>query len=128
MEPKKKTMLFVIVAFVLGGIGGGFVGSVYKHDRDSYRQRPSRAEIQKEFAAKLKLSPDQSAAVDSILESHRKKFEAIQGDYSSVFKAQRDSMRQEIRKLLSPEQNERYTHYVKEMEEREQKWRRQRRH
>ena len=112
----------MMIAFLLGAIGGGFVGSTYFAKRNGGRTRPNRGEIQKEFSVKLKLTGGQSASVDSIIESHRAKFSAISGEFTAAFRANRDTLRSEIRKLLSQDQNMLYDSYIKEMDEREKKW------
>ncbi len=117
--------MFIILAFLLGAVGGTFVGKSYFGKRDSFRHHPAREEVRKEFIKKLKLTPEQSVAVDSILEATRPKFSAIREQHTQLFQAQRDSLRKEIRTLLSQEQNLLYDRYIKEMEERESRWRRQ---
>ncbi|HXG39013.1 MAG TPA: hypothetical protein VNL36_09625 [Bacteroidota bacterium] len=123
MQAKTKTFWLIIVVFLLGGIAGGFVGSTYFGKKNTFRSRPSREEIQKEFAMKLKLTPEQSATIDSVFEANRAKLNAISKQYSQMFKAHRDSLRVEIRKQLTPEQNKLYDEYIKEIEERERRWR-----
>jgi hypothetical protein len=123
MQPQTKTSLLIVSAFLLGIIGGGFVGSTYLGKKNSYRTRPSREEIQKEFATKLRLTPQQSVVIDSLFEAGRERFNALSKQYSELFKARRDSLRLEIRKQLTPEQNKLYDEYIKEMDEREKRWR-----
>jgi hypothetical protein len=122
MEAKTKTFWFIIIGFLLGGVGGGFIGSTYFAKRNNGRSRASREEVQKEFATKLKLTVQQTSSVDSTIESHRKNFNAVSSEFTSRFRANRDTLRLEIRKLLTPEQNTLYDAYIKEMDEREKKW------
>jgi hypothetical protein len=123
MQAKTKTFWLIMVAFLLGGIAGGFVGRTYFGKKNAFRDRPSREEIQKEFAAKLRLTPEQSATIDSVFEANRVKMNTIAKQYSQMFRAYRDSLRAEIRKQLTPEQNKLYDDYIKEIEEREKRWR-----
>jgi len=81
--------------------------------------------VRKEFADRLKLTGNQPTQVDSILESNRKKFGEIRKEYDEVFRHQRDSLRRGIRSILSPEQNLLYDQYIKEMDERESRYRRE---
>ena len=122
MEAKTKTFWFIIIAFLLGGVAGGFVGSTYFAKRSNGRPRAGREELQKEFATKLKLTTLQSTSVDSIIESHRTKFNAVSTQFTAAFRANRDTLRLEIRKLLTQSQNGLYDAYIKEMDEREKKW------
>ncbi|HAL56209.1 MAG TPA: hypothetical protein DCP63_06995 [Bacteroidetes bacterium] len=118
MELKTKTFLFIISSFLLGGVAGGFVGKTYFGDGSGPR-RPGRAEYQKQFADRLKLSSVQAAQVDSMFESNRARFSDVQKQYSEAIRLRRDTLRLEIRKLLSPEQNKLYDDYIKELEERD---------
>jgi flagellar basal body-associated protein FliL len=123
MQAKTKTLWLIMVVFLLGGIAGGFVGSTYFGKKNAFHSRPSREEIQKEFATKLKLTPEQSATIDSVFEANRAKMNIISKQYSQLFKAHRDSLRAEIRKQLTPEQNKLYDDFIKEIDEREKRWR-----
>jgi transketolase len=123
MGAKTKTFWFIIIAFLLGGVAGGFVGTTYVGKKNTYHTRPSREEIQREFSSRLKLTPQQSETIDSIFEASRTKMNELSKQYSQVFRARRDTLRAEIRKRLSPEQNRLYDEYIKEMDEREKRWR-----
>jgi uncharacterized protein YneF (UPF0154 family) len=120
MELKTKTFVFILVSFLLGGIAGGFIGRTYFASQPN-AHRPSRAEVQKQFAERLKLSPAQATQVDSVFESFRQKFGEVQKGYSQAFQSKRDTLRLTIRKLLTEEQNKLYDDYIKEMDEREAK-------
>ncbi len=119
MQPRSKTLLFILLSFLLGAVGGLFVGKTY-YGRDN-RSRPSREGIRKEFAERLHLDAHQRAAVDSILEFHRGKFGEMRKRYSERFKAQRDTLRWDTKKVLSPEQHKLYDEFIREMDERESK-------
>ncbi|MGH2569568.1 MAG: hypothetical protein ACRDGA_14615 [Bacteroidota bacterium] len=123
MQAKAKTFLSIILSFLLGGAAGGFIGSAYFAKHTSYRNRPTREAVGKEFATKLQLTEIQSVSVDSLIEANRTKFSTLSKQYSASFKANRDSLRASIRKLVTPEQNMLYDQYIREMEEREKKWR-----
>lgn len=120
MELKTKTFLFVIVSFLLGGVAGGFIGRTYFTGPENGR-RPSRAEFQKQFAKDLKLDSEQEVKVDSLLEFNRNKIGSIQKQYADIYKLHRDTLRLEIRKLLTPEQNKLYDERIRKHEEREAK-------
>lgn len=124
MEPKSRTTLFLIASFLLGSVAGGFVGSRFLNARSGGFQRHSRGDVMKEFTEKLKLQGNQSAVVDSILESHRAGIDSLRKRFSEQFKTQRDSLRRAIRIVLTPEQKSLYEEYIKEMNDREAKYRR----
>ena len=119
MQPRSKTLLFILFSFLLGAVGGLVVGRSYYSRPNRYR--PSREDIRREFTERLKLDAQQRAAVDSILEIHRGKFSDMRKRYSERFKSQRDSLRLDTRKVLSPDQNTLYDEFIKEMDERESK-------
>ncbi len=118
MELKTKTFVFIAVSFLLGGVAGGFIGRTYFSIPPS-THRPTRAEMQKQFADRLKLTPPQSAKVDSILEAYRQSFSQVQKNYWQTFHSKRDTLRMSIRAILSEEQNKLFDNYTKEMDARE---------
>lgn len=117
MEPKLRTVLFILLSFVLGVATGVFGGKYILPGRPGgeYSQR----EIKKEFSERLKLDPSQEARIDSIVEEHRKKFNEIRKRFGGEFRAQRESLRADIKSLLTPEQIARYDEYIKEMDRKE---------
>ncbi len=119
MELKTKTFAFIVLSFLLGGVAGGFIGKTYFAGPQGNRRPPSRAETQKQFTERLKLTPDQSTKVDSILESFRENFSQVQSQYWQSFHVKRDTLRMSIRVLLTTEQNKLFDNYIKEMDERE---------
>lgn len=123
MQAKSRTLMFLFVSFLLGGVAGGFVDRTW-FSPTGYR-KASRGDVSKEFSQKLKLRPEQTTAVDSILEVHKERFVGVRKGYSEAIKLQRDTLRREIRKLLNPEQNTLYDQYIKEMDERETRYRKE---
>ena len=123
MGAKSKTLVFIIVSFLLGGIVGAVVYGNYFGQRRG--TRPTHQDIVREFTQRLNLQGNQPMVVDSILEAGRAKFGEIRKQYSETFRSQRDSLRREIRKILKPEQNLLFDQYIKEMDERESRYRRE---
>ena len=117
MQPKSKTLLFILFAFLLGGVGGLVVGKSYYGS--SSRHRVTREEVRKEFTERLKIDDRQRALIDSLLESYKEKFSETRKQFSEDLRKRRDSLRVEIRKQLSEEQNRLYDAYIKELDERE---------
>lgn len=120
MELKTKTFVFIVLSFLLGGVAGGFIGKNYFSGPPGGR-RPNRPEMQKQFADRLKLTPDQSTKVDSILESFRENFSQVQSQYWQSFRVKRDTLRMSIRAHLTEEQNKLFDNYIKEMDGHESK-------
>jgi hypothetical protein len=125
MQAKSRTLILLFVSFLLGGVAGGFADRTWFSSPGS--RRPSRGDVSKEFAEKLRLKSDQTLAVDSILEAQKGRFVAVRRGYSEAIRLQRDTLRREIRKLLTAEQNTLYDQYIKEMDERESRYRKENR-
>jgi hypothetical protein len=117
IEPKRKTLLFILLSFILGAVSGGFFTGYVIMNR-AWRLYPHK-EIQKEFAERLKLDGRQQAIVDSIVVNHRTTFDEIRARFGSEVRAQRESLRVKIRKTLTVEQIPLYEEYIREMEQRE---------
>ncbi len=116
MNPKTKTLLFILVSFVLGALVGGATVRYWSGLRTEGRYQ-NQADVMKAFAERLHLNDQQVAQVDTILEQRRKKFDQFRNAMIAV----RDTTRQEIRKLLTPEQNKLFDEYVQEMNAREER-------
>lgn len=123
MQAKSRTLMLLFVSFLLGGVAGVFADRTW-FAPSGYR-KASRGDVSREFAEKLKLRPEQTSAVDSILEAHKERFVGVRKGYSEAIKLQRDTLRREIRLLLNPEQNALYDQYIKEMDERETRYRKE---
>jgi len=120
MEPRRRLILYIIVSFILGAIGGGFIGSKLagRHDWPDRREGGSPL---KQFSERLKLDERQTAIVDSILEGHRAVFDTLRTSYGKAFRMQRDSIRIQIGRILDDEQRKLYEAYRQEMDQREAK-------
>ncbi len=116
MNPKTKTLLFILVSFVLGVLVGGTALRSWESLRFE-RRSENQIDMMKAFAERLRLNNAQIAQVDTILEQRRRKFD----QYRSAMLSVRDSTRQEIRRLLSPEQNTLFDEYLKEVKAREER-------
>lgn len=119
METRRKMIIYIVAAFILGAVGGGFVGSRFLAPGRDWTPRRDGSSPLKEFATRLKLDERQSQVVDSILESHRSAFDTIRKSYGTAFRMQRETIRTQIQSLLNDEQRTLYDQYLKEMEERE---------
>jgi hypothetical protein len=118
MEPRRRLILYIVVSFLLGAVGGGFVGSKYA-PRHEWQDRREGGSPLKEFSERLKLDERQSAIVDSILESHRAEFDTLRKSYGDAFRTHRDSIRHQIDRILSDEQRKLYQVHIQEMDQRD---------
>jgi len=113
MGPKTKTVLLILSSFALGAVAGIVTDKYYLGSRSS--RRPDVAQVRKEFAQRLHLDSLQTQRVDSLMDSHRKKMDDIRKSFSS----ERDTLRADMRKLLTPDQVRMYDDFVKEIEARD---------
>ncbi|MBI2620053.1 MAG: hypothetical protein HYW57_08235 [Ignavibacteriales bacterium] len=120
MQAKSRTLSFILLSFLLGGVAGGFVGASFFGQKGSARL--SRAHIMREFTEKVHLHGSQPEVIDSLLEVYKAKLGEIRKSHSEAFRLQRDSLRKEIRKVLSEEQNSLYDQFIREMDERESRF------
>jgi hypothetical protein len=119
MNPKTKTVIFLVVAFLLGGVCGAML--IRQFSRPMHGSRSTPKDIIKEFSERLQLDSRQTTQVDSILELRRLRMEG----YRTYMVSVRDSARGEIRKILNENQNKIFDTYIKEMSEREERYRSQ---
>ncbi len=76
MQPKTKTILFILLSFTLGIIGGVTVDRQILCNH-APMQPPSREDVLKMFAERLHLDNHQAAQVDTILDTYRPKFDML---------------------------------------------------
>ena len=109
---KGYALMFLLGAFIAGGALGFSADRVMDAKRDhargprAYRQR---------MADELKLTPQQSAAVDSLIEQKHHQilalYKPVQPQLDSIAKQARivsDSTHEQIKRLLSPEQGAKF--------------------
>ena len=112
MSPKSKTVILLLLCFVLGGVVGFVAERYYLAVRMGHR--PDPAQVRKEFSQKLQLDSLQLERIDSLMDSHRKKMD----DLRKLFSLERDTLRMGVRKVLSPEQDQIYEGMIKELDAR----------
>jgi hypothetical protein len=116
MQPKTKTILFILLSFMLGILLGWFL-----EDRMStgvfHLQGRGPRDFQKVLAERLHLDEHQIMHVDSILDSRKQRME----EFRKQTLAMRDSIRIEIRRILNPDQAALFNVFEKEMKEKESK-------
>jgi hypothetical protein len=112
MQPKTKTILFILLSFTLGIFCGWFI-------KDYVIMKPEHTpgDFQKMLAERLHLDEHQIAQVDSLLEIRRQQMDV----YRKQMFAMRDTTQMEIRKFLNANQNKSFDAVIQEMNEREAK-------
>lgn len=100
----------VLISLFLGLLTGFGLGSW--QGRDFFRRdgSPERRyeRLLKRFNSKLKLTVEQKTSVGTILDNKRKKIELMRAEAKPRFEELRATTRAEIRKVLTPEQQEKF--------------------
>jgi hypothetical protein len=112
MQPKTKTILFILLSFVLGILGGWFI-----KDYGFIKPEHSPGDFQKMLSERLHLDEHQIVQVDSLLEIRRQQMDV----YRKQMFAMRDTTQMEIRKFLNINQNKLFDAVIQEMNNREAK-------
>lgn len=100
-----------IVPALLLGCLIGIWGGAWLHRMGLRHMRTDASDTQRlliKFSSELKLEAGQQDAVKAVLESYRTQMKALHEDHAKRFEEIRTSMRNDIAKLLSPEQVKRF--------------------
>jgi Spy/CpxP family protein refolding chaperone len=117
--------LFVLAVFCVGLAGGVLIGRWTSIDRAALRAlRPPRefgpgpmggrpgvpppGMLLERLTRDLELTPDQRTQIEGVLAARRSRLDALQQDVHARFEAEQRSLRDEIRKVLTPEQQEKF--------------------
>jgi hypothetical protein len=107
MKPKTKTILFILLSFVLGMLAGWFAES---HLNIKPARQPKN--FQQILTERLNLDARQIVLVDSILDVRKKQMNL----HRKEMLAMRDTLQMEIRKVLSADQNKLFDALIREMD------------
>jgi hypothetical protein len=112
MKPKTKTILFILLSFILGILCGWFVQDHFftkiNHPPPGFQQM---------LINRLHLDEHQIAQVDSLLEARKKQMDV----HRTQMLAMRDTTRMEIRRMLNTEQVKLFDELLQEKDAREAK-------
>lgn len=115
MKPKTKTLLLIAAAFFLGGVAGISIDRNWGFFLRFGHSRMTPAEFRTHFHTALALDSMQIKRVDSLLDSFRGKVDVQR----SLMARYHDTLRSDIRLLLTPEQMRRYEEFDKATRARE---------
>ncbi len=101
--------LYMALVFVCGGVVGAFAHRLYtvsgvSANATTRNPEEFRKRFLADMKARLKLSDDQTAKMDGILEETRMQFHATRARIEPEMKKIREDQQQKISELLSPEQ------------------------
>ncbi len=114
----------VIISFLLGSI---LTAGVFQIRRGPWGH-PSDPKMRyqrmlERFSRTLKLTDDQKSKIAVIFESQRQKIDALRSETGPRFEALRQSASDEIRRLLTPEQQLKFDEMEKKHAEMRKRWR-----
>lgn len=100
----------ILIAAFAGWVIGAAVGwSAFQYQyRDLLRDGDRYSQMLERFSAKLGLSPEQKTKIQELLESKRQKIKVLRAEVHPKFEEIRNATREEIRQLLTAEQQEKF--------------------
>jgi Spy/CpxP family protein refolding chaperone len=112
----------VIIAFLLGFV---VAAGLLHQKRRWIKPDPARRfdRMMDRFNERLDLTPEQRDKVGAIFRAKREKIDALRAEVEPRFEEIRRNASQEIRQLLTPEQQARFEKMEKDREERMREWR-----
>ncbi len=120
----RRAYLYFALTFILGVIVGGAGILLYGWYSGRWHHGPPRPEMVVQYLRKeLNLSPSQTDQVRQIFKETGKKFQAIYVKSEPQFTAVRDESRNDIRKILNPQQLAKFNAMVQKWDERMKKHR-----
>ena len=117
---KRKAHLIVVTAFILG-IAVGVSGQYLLSHQAPPRPTSTPAEVTDELARVLNLDQFQRSQVVQILSDCQKQSQDLKEQTRPQFQAIRESGRNRIRSLLSPEQLSLFNQWIKDLDAKREK-------
>jgi hypothetical protein len=119
-RPRRTAILVLLAVFLAGGLVGWVIDQVVDDgawpslERDHDDDDDADADAEETFLEGLGLAPEQMRAADDLLEEREDRLEAYWSGRIPEIEAMVDSTRQEIRKLLTPDQRSAYDRWIEE--------------
>jgi len=122
--------LFVLAVFCVGLASGVMIGRYTRDGSTAFSWEPGRGGgmhpgplgrgggepppemLLQRLTRVLDLNADQQTAIRSVLESSRERVDTLQRDVHDRFKREQDSLRTEIRKHLTPDQQAQFDRWI----------------
>jgi Spy/CpxP family protein refolding chaperone len=126
MKPRRVAALYLAVVFIAGGLFGFVAHGLYTQTTTRAEIRPpDPQQFRERYLDKLErvltLTPAQKTQVAAVLDETGNRFREQRERMDPEFAVIRQQQRQQIRALLSPEQQEKYQKMLEEWEKRHQK-------
>ncbi|MEP7327139.1 MAG: hypothetical protein ABI836_14405 [Gemmatimonadota bacterium] len=120
MRSTLKATLLLIATFAGGALAGGAVIGLADRDKlpgRKYHYHHGDDDHIEFLSRKLELTPPQKDSVHSILERHKPAMDSLWRQLGPRFETIRDSISNEIRRQLTPKQQQAYTEMIRRFEE-----------
>lgn len=123
MTPRAKTRLkiwlVVVGVFILGGVTGASLDSLYRlrassNERVEGRRRGGKEDVFERMKRDFNLSDQQATEIRSILDQTRNEYRQLRIEVRPRYDAVRQNARTKIRALLTPEQQQKFDAQVAE--------------
>jgi Spy/CpxP family protein refolding chaperone len=116
-----KIWLAVVVVFILGGVTGVSLDSVYRirgGGRPEAHRKNGKEEVFERMRRDLNLNEQQSTQIRGILDQTREEYRQLRAEVRPRYDAARQNARTKIRALLTPDQQQKFDAKVAERDAR----------
>ena len=100
----KSPLKEIVVALLIGVLVGWFAASRFEERRGPHK----KTHALERFSSELQLTPEQKEKIAQITEAKHEQLTALRGEMEPKFEQIRSSSKAEIRKVLTPKQNEKF--------------------
>jgi Spy/CpxP family protein refolding chaperone len=118
---KQRAALWVALVFMLGAALGGMMGFIFAHHPVSANSPMSaqqrRAQKVEQLTREANLTPDQQHQLDAILTQLHAEYKALHEQSDARIDEARQKSRNQIRAILSPEQQPKFEEFLRRMDE-----------
>ena len=118
---KQRAAIWVAVVFLLGASLGGLMGYVFAHRSVSANApltaQERRAKKVEELTRAADLTPEQRQQLEAILTQLHSEYKALREQSDAQINQARQQGRNQIRAILTPEQQPKFEEFLKRMDE-----------
>lgn len=116
---RKKLGAFVIIAvtFLLGTVAGYSLSTIMSDAEVRKEQESPYGNVSEYIKERLNLNEEQVVIYDELVEERHDKISSLHSQYRKQFRTQIDSLRDEIRSILTQEQLVEYEEFLDEYSE-----------
>ena len=128
MMGTRRAILYLVAIFVLGVVvgllGERLIERRWGREHESWKER--RAKVVDRFSRELNLTPEQRDQLARILDETGQRYQTLHEQVRIQYNEIRQSGRQRIREILTPEQRTRFEEIVKKLDEERRRYERRR--